>query len=75
MSDLSVFRFDIVRPLCYYLGKKEKRKEVVKVTYTIGIYKPETVVWGRVVPAHVFTVLARWEDGRARHTHSTLPWV
>jgi len=45
------------------------------MTYTIGIYKPESVVWGRNVPAHVFTVLSTHEDGRAFHTRSTLPWV
>ena len=45
------------------------------MTYTIGIYVHEHEVWGRNVPAYVFTVLSRHEDGRAFHTHSTLPWV
>ena len=45
------------------------------MTYTIGIYKPEHVVRGRIIPAYVFTVLSRHEDGREYHTHSTSPWV
>ena len=45
------------------------------MTYTIGIYKPESVVFGRTVPAYVFTVLSRHEDGRACHTRSSRPWV